>query len=89
MRISIDTVKDSKEDILKAIRLLNSIIGESHITSAHSRNIFDNPQPELPAQQQTFQAQQASSPFGSFFDNINQTQPSVDKKESRTRVELY
>lgn len=94
MQISIDTSRDSKEDILKAIHLLHSIIGENHssISSANSRNIFDSPQPDLPTQQQTFQQQsQQSLPsaFGSFFDNINKSSLVPEKKETRARVELY
>ena len=98
MQISIDTSRDSKEDILKAIHLLHSIIGEHHQTVTMSRNIFDNPQAELPLQQmmptpqtqlQTQTQQPAQSVFGSFFDNINKQQPTTIKKENSSRVELY
>ena len=86
MQISIDTSRDSKEDIIKAIHLLHSIIGENHQTSTASRNIFDNPSPELPIQQIQPAAQSA---FSSFFDNMNKPQIVQAKKESVSRVELY
>lgn len=80
MQISIDTSRDSKEDILKAIHLLHSIIGE-HPTTVQS--LFDAPSPSSPPQ---------GSPFGSFFDSMDKT-PAVSspivKKESQPRVELY
>jgi len=81
MQISIDTSRDSKEDILKAINLLHSIIGEGHVTVAQSRNVFDAPQASLPSQ---------GSVFGSFFDNVQNNNPSVPvKKDVQPRVELY
>ena len=78
MQISIDTNRDSKEDIIKAIKLLETIIGEHHLTMQPSRNIFESSQPEVQPQ---------GSVFGSFFDNVNKTPPSPVKKEPR--VEIY
>ena len=78
MQISIDTSRDSKEDIVKAIKLLESIIGDGHITSPPSRNIFDSPAPDVPQQ----------SVFGSFFDGVNKPQPAVAKKDT-PKIELY
>jgi len=83
MQISIDTSRDSKEDIVKAIKLLESIIGESHLTVMPSRNIFESSQPEIQSQG----SQQ--SVFGSFFDNVAKTDVAPVKKQSIPRVELY
>ena len=80
MQISIDTSRDSKEDILKAIHLLHSIIGE-HPTTVQS--LFDTPQPA---------STPTGSPFGSFFDSMDKTpvvSSPIVKKESQPRVELY
>jgi len=41
MKISIDTAADSKEDIRKAIRLLQALV--DHDASQGSRNLFDAP----------------------------------------------
>ncbi len=80
MQISIDTSRDSKDDILKAIKLLHSIIGE-HPTS-QSPSLFDI-SASVPS----------SSPFGSFFDSVDKNPPvapvPVIKKESSQKVELY
>lgn len=84
MQISIDTSRDSKEDIVKAIKLLESIIGEHHITMT-SRNIFENPSSDVS------QPQAQASVFGSFFDNVAKSDAPVApiKKQSIPRVELY
>ena len=84
MQISIDTSRDSKEDILKAIQLLHSIIGEGHV-STPSRSVFDIPQAASAPQ---------GSVFGNFFDSMDKTQAVVSpaplaKKDSSPKVELY
>lgn len=79
MQISIDTSRDSKEDILKAINLLHSIIGEHPTTT---KNLFDAPQPTVESQ---------GSVFGALFDSMDKTvaQPTVAKPSPQPRVELY
>lgn len=82
MQISIDTSRDSKEDILKAISLLHSIIGE-HPTTVQS--LFDSPQSQPSPQ---------GSVFGNFFDSMDKTPatqqtPLPVKKESQPKIEWY
>ncbi len=92
MKIAIDTVTDSKEDILKAIRLLQSLVGHE---SQQSRNIFDSPSPSLfgDAPAQTQESNPVSA-FGNLFgDNAPAQQPSatelVEEAEEKPRIELY
>ncbi|GEM_PF-2198346 len=84
MQISIDTSRDSKDDIIKAIKLLESIIGEHHITMP-SRNIFESSSPDVS------QPQAQASVFGNFFDNVAKSDAPVApiKKQSIQRVEIY
>jgi hypothetical protein len=95
MKIAIDTVTDSKEDILKAIRLLQSLVGHnSSQDSQASRSIFDSPSPSLfgdaPAQPQESNPVAA---FGNMFgDNAPAPQqPSASElvEEEEPKVELY
>ncbi len=90
MKIAIDTSTDSKDDIRKAIRLLQSLIEHEGI-----RNIFDSPSPSLFS---SAPAQQESSPaaaFGNLFGDNAPAQQStvtevpVEKKEKEPRIELY
>ena len=94
MKIAIDTVTDSKEDILKAIRLLQSLVSHE---SQQSRSIFDSPSPSLfgdaPAQTQSQESDPVSA-FGNLFgDNAPAQQPSatelVEEAEEKPRIELY
>lgn len=96
MKISIDTAADSKEDIRKAIRLLQSLV--EHDASSGSRNLFDSPSADLfgsaPAQ-----AAQAAEPsasplvaFGNLFGDDAPAQQPVSSelpKEKKPQVELY
>jgi len=95
MKISIDTATDSKEDIRKAIRLLQSIV--EHEGSA-SRDIFSAPGAGLFGDSQPAAAEPASNPvtaFGSLFgDNApaQQSQSTMipeEKKEKQPQVEFY
>lgn len=49
MKLTIDTSADSHHDIRKAIRLLQSIIGENETftNEPEQPRAFDNPQPEV------------------------------------------
>lgn len=83
MKISIDTVADSKEDICRAIRLLLSLVGQEP-----SRNLFDSPGAGLFVNNPV-QDQNAASAFGSLFgDDVKQKVG--EKQESGVpKVELY
>jgi hypothetical protein len=99
MKIAIDTVTDSKEDILKAIRLLQSLVGHnSSQDSQASRSIFDSPSPSLfgdtPAPTQTEQSANPVAAFGNMFgDNAPAPQQSaselIEEAEEHPKVELY
>ncbi|MEK6857564.1 MAG: hypothetical protein AABX39_03175, partial [Nanoarchaeota archaeon] len=82
--LTIDTQKDSHEEIKKAIRMLTALVGEvgsySNEGSVRSRNIFDDPSSVLGSSDSSSnlnsQPEQSSTPeqsggiFG-FFDNAN------------------
>lgn len=95
MKISIDTSTDSKEDIRKAIKLLQSIV--EHDAAQGSRNIFDSPSADLfgnaPAQSQPTQQSNPVSAFGSLFSDDNQSVPTETqsqlKKEEQPEIEFY
>lgn len=65
MRISIDTAQDSREDIRKAIRLLQALV--EHDASQGSKNIFDNPSPDLFGSSAPAQESNPVSAFGNLF----------------------
>jgi len=93
MKISIDTATDSKEEIRKAIKLLQSIV--EHET--HQRDIFSSPGAEVyggtpsPAEP----TNNPISAFGALFgDNAPVVQPSSSlelpkKKEQDPQIEYY
>jgi hypothetical protein len=84
VQITIDTLKDSKDDIRKAIRLLMSLAAESSYEPS-SRNIFDSPSPSLSAEPVQ---QAAPAALGSFFDAVEQ-QPPASMKKDKPQVEFY
>ena len=68
MKITIDTSQDSHEDIRKAIRLLQGIVGEHGVyTNSPSRNIFDDPSPALRSSEPASE-QDTGNAFASIFD---------------------
>ncbi len=85
MKISIDTVQDSKEDIRKAIRLLQAFV--EHEQAA--RDIFSSPSPSIDAP--GAQAQSPVSAFGSLFSDDASVQKAEDvvQKEDTPKIELY
>jgi len=95
MKISIDTSADSKEDIRKAIRLLQSIV--EHDASQGSRNLFDSPSADLfgSAPAPAASAEPAANPlaaFGNMFgDNAPAPAASVElpKEKKATQIEFY
>ena len=99
MKISIDTAADSKEDIRKAIRLLQSLV--EHDASSGSRNLFDAPGADLfgsaPAQSQPASAEPSASPlaaFGNLFGDNAPAQQAVSSelpkdKKDLPQIELY
>ena len=95
MKISIDTSADSKEDIRKAIKLLQSIV--EHETA--SRDIFSSPGADLftdsqPATPVAPESNPVSAFSAMFSDNAPVAQPSSSvelpkKKEDVPHIELY
>lgn len=89
MKISIDTSTDSKEDIRKAIRLLQSIV--EHETHG-SRDIFASPSSDLFGSTPAQDAAAASpvSAFGNLFNDDAPKQQSAEEKEKDfPKIELY
>ena len=94
MKISIDTVSDSKEDIRKAIRLLQSLV--EHEAAQGSRNLFDSPSADLfgsaPAQASpASSAEPAANPlaaFGSMFGDDAPAQPAASVELPKKRADL-
>jgi uncharacterized protein (UPF0147 family) len=80
MKITIDTGQDSHTDIKKAIRLLQSIVDNQEVYTNVSRNIFDNPSPEV--------SQQASAPTTAFANLFDSPVKSEDKDENEEEVKL-
>ena len=88
MKIEIDTVRDSHEDIQKAITLLQALLERvSHTQPPSSRNIFETPS-------------SPSSPFGTLFDTSPKDpvqspltalfdKPITNEKQEKQKVEYY
>ncbi len=72
MRITIDTQKDSHEEIRKAIKMLSALVGvQQEIGESSSRNIFDDPSPSpIGNLFDDTQSQQQSSPSSNVFGNL-------------------
>jgi len=84
MKITIDTSQDSHADILKAIKLLQSVVGEGSVYSnSPSRNIFDNSSPGLgpSSEPEPAQEQDTGNAFASIFDNPAPASETEEKKE--------
>jgi len=89
MKITIDTSQDSHNDIRKAIRMLQSIVGEGPVYSnSPSRNIFDDPSPSLgsSSEPEPAQEQDTGNAFASIFDNPAPASESEEKKEEDEEI---
>ncbi len=87
MKISIDTSTDSKEDIRKAIKLLQSIV--EHETQG-SRDIFNSPSTDLFGS--TPSAEAPVSAFGNLFSDdapVQQPTQNAEDKKDLPKIELY
>ena len=94
MKITIDTSQDSHSDIRKAIRMLQSIVGEGPIYSnSPSRNIFDDPSPSLGPSSEPAPAseQDTGNAFASIFDNPAPASEETkeEEKEDVPEIEFY
>lgn len=95
MRLTIDTQKDSHEEIRKAIRMLSALVGDASNLSNDQgsvRNIFDDASSVLGSSDSSNSSnsqpgssapEQSGGIFG-FFDNADK-QVAEEKKESSTR----
>jgi len=83
VKIEIDTTKDSKEEIQKAIKLLMSLLGETSVLT-NSPNIFESSTPSL-------STQTPSANAFSLFDTptTQPTQQSIIKQIKKTAVQYY
>lgn len=90
MKISIDTIADSKDDIRKAIRLLQSLVEHEE-----ARNIFDSSSPSLFNNSSPQPEANPVAAFGNLFgDNAPAqqstiTEASEEKKDKAPRIEFY
>lgn len=81
MQITIDTNKDSHEDIKKAIKLLASMVGQENVLSNEQpRNIFDTPSSPEPSS--------SGSVFGSLFDSIPIKPENEEQKKPEPKQEI-
>ncbi|MBW2973437.1 hypothetical protein KY346_03525 [Candidatus Woesearchaeota archaeon] len=81
MKITIDTSQDSHEDIRKAIRLLQGIVGQQGVyTNAPSRNIFDDPSPSLESSEEPSE-ESSGNAFASIFDSPAPASESEEQKQ--------
>lgn len=88
MRLTIDTQKDSHEEIRKAIRMLSALVGES-TSEGSSRNIFEDSSSVLGSSQannSSSQSDQSSGGIFGFFDNADK-QVVEEKKEEKEEFE--
>ena len=87
MKITIDTSQDSHEDIRKAIRLLQGIVGEHNVyTNSPSRNIFDDPSPSLGSSEPAPVSEQTTgNAFASIFDSPAPASESEKTKEKEEK----
>lgn len=95
MKITIDTSQDSHNEIRKAIKMLQSIVGEGPVYSnSPSRNIFDDPSPGLgpSSEPEPAQEQDTGNAFASIFDNPAPSEPDnaedIKKEEDRDLPEI-
>ena len=85
MKLEIDTSRDSKEEIQKAIHLLLSLLGHSpqRTNASDSRNIFETGT----QQSEPSVAPTSSTVFGNLFDSsLSQPTPEQPKKP---KLEYY
>lgn len=84
MKITIDTSQDSHSEIKKAIRMLQSIVGnhDEVYTNAPSRNIFDDPAPSMGASEPAPATEETTgSAFASIFDEPAPSSTTEEAKE--------
>jgi len=85
MQLTIDTQKDSHQEIRKAIRLLMSLVdGKEVYTNEPPKNEFDIPQIGTPESE----AADSGSVFGGLFDNVNSETETSEKEEPKDNQEL-
>lgn len=92
MKISIDTAQDSKDEIRKAIRLLQALV--EHEPGQGSKNLFESPSNDLFGSSSSNVSSPASA-FGSLFGDDAKPpasaaeQETQEKEEEKPQVEFY
>lgn len=82
MKITIDTKEDSREDILRVIKMLQSLVGSESVSESYTNqgNIFEQPNPELPM----------ASVLGEFLSNKSQEPEKPEAKQTQSvKIEEY
>lgn len=81
MRIIIDTKIDTKEDLQRAIRILQSLIDEKNLDQSQQENVIEGEQPSI------------GNILGDFFENKTENKSEPQKKEvdekEKHRIEEY
>ena len=76
MKIKIDTKEDSTEDIRKVVAMLSHLIDQQKTTS---RNVFEDPNPEVPTTSETSQ----QNIFGNIFGDSPSTSTEENSEEPK------
>ena len=88
MKITIDTSQDSHTDIRKAIKLLQSVVGEGPVyTNSPSRNIFDDPSPSLDSSSEPVAEQDTGNAFVNIFDTPAPASESESEEDAKLKEE--
>lgn len=82
MKITIDTKEDSREDILRVIKMLQNLVSQGSNGSevyTNQGNIFEQANPELPT----------GNALGDFFANANKVSEEEKNVDKAKVVEYY
>ncbi|MBW2992163.1 hypothetical protein KY345_03005 [Candidatus Woesearchaeota archaeon] len=90
MQITIDTHKDSPEDIRKVIALLSAMTDKNYSRVGSSSNIFENTSPEVSSESSSSEDTSGSNAFASMFgssDSSSSSSEGNNNDESSTEEE--
>jgi hypothetical protein len=95
MKITIDTAKDSPEDIRKVVALLGSLSSiRSRVVQEKPRNIFEDPSPGLNVSEQRHQpepqpsSEYVGNAFASLFGNSDDIQKTEETQKKKEDIEI-
>ncbi|MBI2564662.1 hypothetical protein HYV79_01590 [Candidatus Woesearchaeota archaeon] len=79
MRITVDTQKDTHDDLKKVIQLLSQIVQRTQDPQSN-RNMFDD---------QPSDSSNVTGVFGGLFDNLDNTKPTEPEDKPKPKLEVY